>query len=263
MRLLIALPDSAQAVSIREHLQHQPWEIEIAACGTDVLRQQAAFDLILMHHCLPGLDGLSIGNAIASDAPLCPPRILLVCPAEFLHTRPCWADVIVQAGVSIHRLCLLLTILAQKPLPNLAAAHASAISHVVETFLNELSLPPHFKGSVYIAWLLERLIPSPLMAQQPLSASYSACAKHFQVTPASVERCVRIAVESVFTQGSMRAIERYFGATVDPERGKPTNRAFLLQASEQLRLRLLHSRTADRSPNSSEMHHRPAAPTSV
>ena len=68
-------------------------------------------------------------------------------------------------------------------------------------------------------------------------------------------------VESVFTQGSMRGIERFFGATVDPDRGKPTNRAFLLQASQQIRLD--HSLADTRTPNSSELHHSPAAPTRV
>ena len=36
MRLLIALPDAAQSESIREHLQHQPWEMETVANGMDV-----------------------------------------------------------------------------------------------------------------------------------------------------------------------------------------------------------------------------------
>ena len=90
---------------------------------------------------------------------------------------------------------------------------------------------------------------------------YQACARAFSTTPAAVERCLRVAVESVFTQGSIRGIERFFGATVDPERGKPTHRAFLREAAQQLRLD--HSLAATRSPKSSEMHHSPAAPTMV
>ena len=71
-----------------------------------------------------------------------------------------------------------------------------------------------------------------------MGALYRDCAAAFGVSPASVERCLRVAVESVFTLGSISGIERCFGATVDPERGKPTNRAFLCQAAQRLRLLL-------------------------
>ena len=111
------------------------------------------------------------------------------------------------------------------------------------------------RGSLSI-WRLPRFWRS-----APWVSFYRLCARAFGTTPTAVERCLRVAVESVFTQGSMRGIERFFGATVDPERGKPTNRAFLLQASQQIRLD--HSLADTRSPNSSEMHHSPAAPTRV
>ena len=118
-----------------------------------------------------------------------------------------------------------------------------------------------YKGRAYAAWLLEHLAPSPGVEERSMGQLYRSCARAFGTTPTAVERCLRVAVESVFTQGSMRGIERFFGATVDPERGKPTNRAFLLQASQQIRLD--HSLADTRSPNSSEMHHSPAAPTRV
>ena len=97
-----------------------------------------------------------------------------------------------------------------------------------------------------------------------MSQWYGQCAKVHHTSAAAVERCLRVAVESVFTQGSLQGIERCFGATVDPEKGKPTNRAFLLKAARLLRRRMAdYSFTDTRSLNSSEMHHRPAAPTSV
>lgn len=263
MRLLLALPDAFQALVIGKELQEQFWKIDMIGDGKEVASQADAYDLILLHHCLAGMDGRSIGDAIAASALLCPPRILFICPPEFLIERPQWADVTVHPGVSTRSLCSLLILLAQKPLPQLAAAQNGDIVKAIENFLDDLSFSRRLKGRLYTAWLLERMIPSSLASTSPLGDLYAACARSFQVTPASVERCVRIAVENVFTQGSMAGIERYFGATVDPERGKPTNRAFLVQSSEQLRLRIAHSRTAERSPNRSEMHHSPAAPTSV
>ena len=259
MRLLIALPDRIQSEQIRAEMELHGWQATLLNNGNEVLKQAAACDLLLLHACLPNLDGQAAGNALARSAPICPPRVLYICPPEMCSMRPAWADCMVPAGAGVHQLCALLQILAQKPLPKLAAVHGGAIENAVEDFLCEIGMDARFKGRAYAAWMLKQLIPSAMAASQPVQALYTACAQAFHATPSGVERCVRVAVESVFTQGSLAGIERFFGTTIDPERGKPTNRAFLMQASCRLR----HSFTAARSPNSSEMHHNPAAPTSV
>ena len=264
MRLLIALPDGEMVRAVQSEMEWEGWQITAAADGEAALSalMEDAFDILLLHLCLPRLDGCSVGNALARAQIICPPRILFIRPPECC-SRPVWADCVVNAGLSAERLCTLLKLLGQKPLSMLAAAQRDAAAPIAAQFLDDIGLSPRFKGHAYAAWLLEGMMLSPVWESLPLGQLYRACAQHFGVTAASVERCVRVAVESVFTQGSMQGIERFFGATIDPERGKPTNRAFLLQAAQQLRLLLHHSRTAARSPNSSEMHHNPAAPTSV
>ncbi len=259
MRLLIVWPDRQNACAIREVMEQADWDVEILHDGRDVLPWRAGFDVLLLHLCLPGLDGLSTGDALAASAPLCPPRILFVAPPEWCVHRPYWADCTVSSGISARGLCQMICLLAQKPLPKLAAAQSEALSMIIGRFLDELSFKQRMKGRAYAAWLLERMVPATPGGELPLYTLYDCCARAFSTTPAAVERCLRVAVESVFTQASLHSIERFFGATVDPERGKPTNRAFLMQAAQQIR----YSFTASRSPNKSEMHHSPAAPTSV
>lgn len=263
MRLLIALPDPCLARRVRFRMEEQLWNVELIPDGRTLSRRDAGEDLWLLHDCLPGLDGRTVGDRLAANAPLCPPRILFICPGALTQERPAWADCMVEAGVSVEGLCALLSLLAKKPLPNLAAARKQDVARAVALFLDALALDEHLKGRAYAQWLLQHMVPSPLASSRPLRELYAACAQAFHTSASAVERCLRVAVESVFTQGSLRGIERFFGATVDPERGKPTNRAFLLQASQQLRLELGHSFAAARSPNSIEMHHSPAAPTTV
>jgi len=155
---------------------------------------------------------------------------------ELANSKPAWADCMVHAGVSVERLCTLISLLGEKAISHIAAAQLASVARLTEQFLDEIAMKPRIKGRAYAAWLLKRMIISPRWAQQPLNQCYAACAQAFGVSPASVERCLRSAVESVFTQGSLSGIERFFGATIDPERGKPTNRAFLLQAAQQLQL---------------------------
>jgi two-component system response regulator (stage 0 sporulation protein A) len=50
-----------------------------------------------------------------------------------------------------------------------------------------------------------------------------------------VERCIRHAIESTWSRGDMAALERLFGLSIDPDRGKPTNREFLAMIAQHLR----------------------------
>ena len=65
---------------------------------------------------------------------------------------------------------------------------------------------------------------------------YPLMAHRAQLTPCAVERRLRLAIESTWNRGDYDAIARFFGQSVDPERGKPTNREFLCQLQERLTL---------------------------
>jgi len=259
MRLLILWPDRQSAEVIRSQMEARGWDVDLRLDGRTMLPWDRTYDVLLLHLCLSGLDGLSSGDALAASWPIRPPRILFAAPLEWCVHRPLWADCTVGTGGDPNRLCDLIDLLALKPLPRLAMQQRKPLEQQIERFLDELSIKKRLKGRTYAAWLLGRIVPSTAADAPPLGALYRECARMFDTSSAAVERCLRVAVESVFTQGSLYSIERFFGATVDPDRGKPTNRAFLMQAAQQLR----YSLTASRAPNSSEMHHRPAAPTSV
>lgn len=56
---------------------------------------------------------------------------------------------------------------------------------------------------------------------------YPAVARKNGSTASKVERCIRSAIETAWTQGSTEAQQHYFGSIVGPEKGKPTNGAFI------------------------------------
>ena len=65
---------------------------------------------------------------------------------------------------------------------------------------------------------------------------YPLAARRHGLRPDAVERSLRLAVESTWMRGSLPGLERFFGHSVDPERGKPTNREFLFRLQEHLTL---------------------------
>lgn len=65
---------------------------------------------------------------------------------------------------------------------------------------------------------------------------YPLVARRHGMTPAAVERSLRTLVESTWSHGELAALERFFGCSVDPEKGKPTNKEFLCRLQERLTL---------------------------
>ncbi len=265
MRLVLVMQNRQRAEALRQALyaRWEAWQVTLASGaeeGSACLLQGGADLAVLVGS--PAEHGASLLLQLMAQRIPCPPRVLYLCETG---ERPALiADCFAPITASDEQLCRLLSILAKKPLPSLAVQDVQRLSLLIDSFLDELSMPKALKGRGYTVWLLHQITPSPLRERRPLGELYTACAKVHGTTPAAVERCLRVAVESVFTQGSIQGIERCFGATVDPEKGKPTNRAFLLRAAQLLRCRMEdHSFTETRSLNNSEMHQRPAAPTSV
>ena len=241
MRLLLAFPDVETIRLLCQELNcTSDWDLDIASNGEEVVAmvQTNRYDLLVIHACLSCMDGLKAGHAIASLKLICPPKVLLLCPHEYRSAPVNWADCVTECGVSIHRLSLLIHILMQKPLPVLAAANLPVIEQKISCFLDELHLKQALKGRSYAAWILMRLIPAASNESKPLGDLYRACANAFHTSPSAVERCLRIAIESIFTMGSLKGIEHYFGSSVDPDKGKLTNRAFLLKSAQYLRLNI-------------------------
>ena len=69
---------------------------------------------------------------------------------------------------------------------------------------------------------------------------YPLVARRHGLRPQTVERSLRLLVESTWSGSRLDVLERFFGHSVDPERGKPTNKEFLAQL--QLRLTLADAR---------------------
>ena len=65
---------------------------------------------------------------------------------------------------------------------------------------------------------------------------YLLIGRKYGLFAAAVERSLRLCVESTWMHGRIDALERFFGSSVDPERGKPTNREFLCRVAERLTL---------------------------
>ena len=66
-------------------------------------------------------------------------------------------------------------------------------------------------------------------------------AEKYDTTPSRVERAIRHAIELAWDRGNTDMISRYFGYTINLEKGKPTNSEFIAMVADRLRIGLMAS----------------------
>ena len=102
---------------------------------------------------------------------------------------------------------------------------------IAEAFLTDLGLSPQLKGFTCLRWLIAAVLANPALMERVTTHLYPLAAQALGMSAAGVEKCVRHAIENLWSHGDLNVLEKWFGQSVDPERGKPTNREFLAMAS--------------------------------
>ncbi|MBQ3157532.1 MAG: sporulation initiation factor Spo0A C-terminal domain-containing protein [Clostridia bacterium] len=121
-------------------------------------------------------------------------------------------------------------------LPSLAAHHLPAAADMARALLRTLGVPGRLRAWAFLPEMAAMTVVHPPLLQDLQHGLYPMIAQRYGMTAAGVERSLRLCVESTWMHGSLSALERFFGNSVDPERGKPTNREFLCRVQERLAL---------------------------
>ena len=100
-------------------------------------------------------------------------------------------------------------------------------------YLLQLGFQPNLKGYA----LLSRLIEYAMDGGDILPLKYSGyplLSREFGVDAASVEKDIQNAISSAWLRGNVETLYREFGETLDENKGKPTNKQFVLTALERI-----------------------------
>ena len=103
----------------------------------------------------------------------------------------------------------------------------------IKKYLLKLGFQPNLKGYHFIAYLIEMAKNGKQVV--PLKYyGYVELSKRFGVSSASIEKDIQNAISSAWLRGNVDVLYKEFGETLDEEKGKPTNKQFLLTALERL-----------------------------
>lgn len=106
---------------------------------------------------------------------------------------------------------------------------------LVRQLLLELGSPDHLLGHPYVVEAVLLVLHDQMYINNITFGLYPQLAAKFDTTAARVERAIRHLVEVTWTRSDWAVLERYFGNTISPDRGKPTNGEFIARLTNIVR----------------------------
>ena len=132
--------------------------------------------------------------------------------------------------------CLLHSWRAEGRLPALHLLRLEEAADLAQGLLTALRIPPKLRAWGFLPDLIGLTTVHPPLLCDMAHGLYPLIARRHGLTPAAVERSLRLCIEATWTRGDLAAIDRFFGSSVDPDRGKPTNREFICRVQERVTL---------------------------
>lgn len=130
--------------------------------------------------------------------------------------------------------------------PNVAYQNGSKIGRIekrrkpieveITTLLHDMGVPTHVKGYQYLREALLCTLADPHLLECVTKELYPKIAEKYNTSPSRVERAIRHAIELAWVRGNVDLMTEYFGYTINQEKGKPTNNAFIATVTDRIRL---------------------------
>lgn len=197
-------------------------------CGAEEALRLLAEEPVQLAVC-SGRAGETVQARLRERPPLAPPWLLT--------ERPCpLADAVLTLAQAETLPALLARWEGEGRLPVLSLTRHGQLTCLARGLLNAMTMPEHLRARRFLLDMAAMVTVHPPLMEDLHSRLYPLTARRHGMTPAAVERSLRLAIESTWSGASLGALERFFGHSVDPERGKPTNREFLCRVQERLTL---------------------------
>ena len=108
----------------------------------------------------------------------------------------------------------------------------------VTKIIHQMGVPAHIKGYQYLRDAILLVIEEISLLGAITKELYPMIAQKYQTTPSRVERAIRHAIELAWDRGNVEMMNRFFGYTINVERGKPTNSEFIAMVADKLRMQV-------------------------
>ncbi len=120
--------------------------------------------------------------------------------------------------------------------PYITVAKPKNLDVAVTNIIHEMGVPAHIKGYHYLRDAILQVIEDVSLLGAVTKELYPMIAHKYQTTPSRVERAIRHAIELAWDRGNIEMMTKFFGYTINLQRGKPTNSEFIAMVADKLRI---------------------------
>lgn len=110
----------------------------------------------------------------------------------------------------------------------------------VTRMIHQMGVPAHVKGYQYLRDAIVNVVSDVSLLGAVTKELYPMIAAKYQTTPSRVERAIRHAIELAWDRGNVDFMNRFFGYTINVDRGKPTNSEFVAMVADKLRMSIMY-----------------------
>ncbi len=122
--------------------------------------------------------------------------------------------------------------------PPTVEGKAPGVIEAIYQAVLDMAIPSHIKGHPYTVRAIELVVNNPDMIHDVTGGIYPTIAEEFDTTASRVERAIRHAIEVGWSRADFDTQMQYFGYTVSPNKGKPTNSEFIAQIASIIRRKI-------------------------
>lgn len=124
--------------------------------------------------------------------------------------------------------------------PVSTAEYDAALELRISDLMRQFGVPAHLKGYQYLRKAILMVVKDPTVMDGVTKILYPDIAKYYGTRSSCVERAMRKAIEVAWDRGNIDFLQHYFGYTIKPEMGKPTNSEFIATVADALCLQQEH-----------------------
>ncbi|AEF94930.1 sporulation transcriptional activator Spo0A [Desulfotomaculum nigrificans CO-1-SRB] len=218
--------------------------VGIANNGLETLEiiQQQAPDVVVLDIIMPHLDGIGVLEKISTGAVNHKPKVIMLTAfgQESVTQRAVelGADYYILKPFDFSVLATRIRQLADGVAVSqyISSSKPRNLDVAVTNIIHEMGVPAHIKGYHYLREAILCVINEVNLLGAVTKELYPMIAQKYQTTPSRVERAIRHAIELAWDRGNIEMMTKFFGYTINLERGKPTNSEFIAMVADKLRI---------------------------
>jgi len=239
LRLLIVDGHGGSRETLFSELSRLGYAVYAASDGSQAIAAIGALspDVVALSLTLPVYDGYGVLDFL-SKRPLRRYPFIIAMSAmgkeSLARALALGADAAVERPVSPTEIEALVRRMPERMAPELALRQAEKREEPARRQLREIGMREKLKGFGYLSRAVALVSTDDRLLRQATGYLYPMIGEESGASANSVERAIRHTIESTWTHGSVEVLNRVFGNSIDPQRGKPTNSECIAMLAQRL-----------------------------